>query len=91
MSKKAESLFQKLGNGIERAGKEIVAEIERQGTLGNSELAAALFKEHDGFVLYGPNARPAVAHDHDIEHSSSVDAHAPHQSQSQELEMEREL
>jgi hypothetical protein len=44
---------------LKRVGSEIGAEAKRMFELGQSEAANGLFHGH-GFVLYGPNQRPAA-------------------------------
>jgi hypothetical protein len=90
MSQKAQKLFQKVQDTLARVGREVGTELSRQGTLGNSELAASLFREHDGFVLYGPNAKPALGREQGVE-SPSAGEQAHQHEQTSELELEHEL
>ncbi|QJW94191.1 hypothetical protein [Frigoriglobus tundricola] len=50
--------------GVSRLFKEIGAELSHQAKAGAHEMAAALFRTHDGFVMYGREGKE----DNTVEH-----------------------
>lgn len=100
MSKKSQQLFQRLEGGIDRFVREVGSELNRQKSLGASEIAAAIFSgQSNAFVLYGPNQRPAQreqSHGSEQTHTHDRGQAQEHQTaqsneQQQENEHEHEL
>jgi hypothetical protein len=59
-----------LKQALKDFGADVAATLFQKVSQGASELAAALFKGHDGFVLYGPHQGP-LSPQHGQEHGQS--------------------